>query len=170
MSEIDFESQVSSGDEGAGGERLVPVGEAIRYRKRAQSAEQEAATLQQQLEASEEKSKQLARELDEAKHERELIASLTAAGASDLEAAVLLAKARMEGTDGDVDSVVEQLRKEKTYLFEDVETSGVASKTAGVRERKPSGQSVLDRAAKRAATSGSRADMQEYLRVRRQFV
>ena len=170
MSEVDLESQVSSGDEGAGGERLVPVGEAIRYRKRAQGAEQEAATLQQQLEASEEKSKQLARELDEAKHERELIASLTAAGASDLEAAVLLAKARMEGTDGDVDSVVEQLRKEKTYLFEDVETSGVASKTAGVRERKPSGQSVLDRAAKRAATSGSRADMQEYLRVRRQFV
>ena len=49
MSEVDFESQVSSGDEGAGGERLVPVGEAIRYRKRAQSAEQEAVTLQQQL-------------------------------------------------------------------------------------------------------------------------
>ena len=170
MSEVDFESPVSSGDEGSGGERLVPVGEAIRYRKRAQSAEQEAAALQQQLEASEAKSKQLAGELDEAKHEKELIASLVAAGASDLEAAVLLAKARMEGTNGDVGSVVEQLKKEKTYLFEGVETSVVASKTSGVRERKPSGQGLLDRAAKRAATSGSRADMQEYLRVRRQFV
>ena len=36
MSEIDFESQVSSEDEGASSEKLVPVGEAIRYRKRAQ--------------------------------------------------------------------------------------------------------------------------------------
>lgn len=170
MSEVDFESQVSSGDEGAGGERLVPVGEAIRYRRRAQEAEKEAATLEQQLQASRAKNEQLAGELNEAKLEVRLIASLTAAGASDLEAAVLLAKARMEGTNGDVDSVVEQLRKEKTYLFEDVETSGAISKTAGVKERKPSGQSVLDRAAKRAATSGSRADMQEYLHVRRQFV
>jgi len=170
MSEVDFESQVSSGDEGAGSERLVPVGEAIRYRRRAQEAEKEAATLEQQLQASREKNEQLAGELNEAKLEGRLIASLTAAGASDLEAAVLLAKARMEGTDGDVDSVVEQLRKEKTYLFEDVETGAVISKTAGVKERKPSGQSVLNRAAKRAATSGNRADMQEYLRVRRQFV
>ncbi len=170
MSEVDFESQVSSGDEAAGAERLVPVGEAIRYRRRAQEAESQAATLEQQLQASRAKNEQLAGELNETKLEGKLIASLTAAGASDLEAAVLLAKARMEGTDGDVDSVVEQLRKEKTYLFEDVETGAVISKTAGVKERKPSGQSVLDRAAKRAATSGSRADMQEYLGVRRQFV
>ena len=170
MSEVDLESQVSSGDEGAGGERLVPVGEAIRYRKRAQGAEQEAATLQQQLEASEEKSKQLTRELDEAKHERELIASLVAAGARDLEAAVLLAKARMNGADSDVDSAIKQLRKEKSYLFEEAETGAVITKTASVKERKPGGQSVLKRAAKRAASSASRADMLEYMRVRRQFV
>jgi len=170
MSEVDLESQVSSGDEGAGSEKLVPVIEAIRYRKRAQSAEQEAATLQQQLEVSEEKSKQLAGELDEAKHERGLIASLVTAGARDLEAAVLLAKARMEGADGDVDSVIEQLRKEKGYLFEGAGTGAVIAKTASVKERKPGGQSVLERAAKRAAASGSRADVQEYLQVRRQFV
>lgn len=170
MSEVDLESQVSSGDEGTGGERLVPVGEAIRYRKRAQSAEQEAATLQQQLETSLEKNEQLAGELSEVKLERGLIASLVAAGARDLETAVLLAKARMEGADGDVDSVIEQLRKEKSYLFEEAGTGAVIAKTAGVKERKPGGQSVLERAAKRAASSGSRADMQEYLRVRRQFV
>jgi hypothetical protein len=45
-----------------------------------------------------------------------------------------------------------------------------SSKTAGVKERRPSGASTLERAAKRAATSASRADMQEYMRVRRQFV
>ena len=170
MSEVDLESQVSSGDEGAGGERLVPVGEAIRYRKRAQSAEQEAATLQQQLEASEEKSMQLTRELDEAKHERKLIASLVAAGVKDLEAAVLLAKIRMKDSDGDTDAVVEKLRKEKDYLFEGIETGAVAAKTAGVKERKPIGQGVLEKAARTAARSGSRADMQEFMRVRRQYV
>ncbi len=180
MSEVDLESQISSGDEGAGGlprladgtagERLVPVGESIRYRKRAQSAEQEVATLQQQLEASEEKNRQLEGELSESRLEQELVSSLTAAGANDLEAAVLLAKARMKEADGEVEAVVEQLKKEKSYLFEATGTSAVGTKTLGVKERKPSGQSVLERAAKRAATSANRADVQEYMRVRRQFV
>ena len=39
MSEVDFESQVASEDEVGSGEKLVSVREAIRYRKRAQSAE-----------------------------------------------------------------------------------------------------------------------------------
>ena len=49
MSEVDFESQVSSGDEAAGAERLVPVGEAIRYRKRAQNSESRVAQLEEQF-------------------------------------------------------------------------------------------------------------------------
>ncbi len=170
MSEVDFESQVSSGDEAAGAERLVPVVEAIRYRKRAQNAESRVAELEGQLKASQARGEQLAGELNETRLERKLLSSLTAAGARDLEAAVLLAKARMKGSDGDVDSVVDQLRDQKSYLFDDAEAGAAASKTAGVKERKPGGQSVLERAAKRAATSGSRADVQEYLRVRRQFV
>ena len=170
MSEVDFESQVSSGDEAAGAERLVPVGEAIRYRKRAQNSESRVAQLEEQLKANQAMNEQLADELNETKLERKLLSSLTAAGARDLEAAVLLAKARMKESDGDVDSVVDQLRDQKSYLFDDAEAVAVASKTAGVKERKPGGQSVLERAAKRAATSGSRADVQEYLRVRRQFV
>jgi hypothetical protein len=170
MSEIDFESQVSSGDEGTGSERLVPVGEAIRYRKRAQSAEGQAAILEQELKSSHTRNEELVGQLNKVNLESRLITSLTAAGVSDLEAAVLLAKARMEGADGDVDSVIEQLRKEKTYLFGDAEGAVASSKTAGVKERRPSGASTLERAAKRAATSASRADMQEYMRVRRQFV
>lgn len=169
MSEVDLESQISSGDEGAGSEKLVPVSEAIRYRKRAQSAEQDAASLQQQLEASEEKNKQLEGELGEARLESRLVSGLTKAGVNDLEAAVLLAKARMDGAD-DVDTVIEQLMKEKAYLFEEAGTGVVIAKTASVKERRPVGQSVLERAAKRAASSASRADMHEYMRVRRQFV
>lgn len=170
MSEVDFESQVSSEDEGLSSEKLVPVGEAIRYRKRAQGAEKQIGALEQELKTSREKNEQLAGELDEMKLEQKLVASLTAAGVSDLEAAVLIARARMKGSGGDVDSVVEQLRKEKSYLFDGLETRAVASKTAGIKERKSGGQSVLERAAKRAATSGNRADVQEYMKVRRQFV
>ena len=170
MSEIDFESQVSSEDEGASSEKLVPVGEAIRYRKRAQSVEKEAAALEQQLRISKEENGQLSGELNEMKLEQRLTTSLMAAGVSDLEAAILMAKVRMKSSDSDIDSVVEQLRKEKSYLFEVPEMVTAPSKTAGVKERKPGGHSALERAAKRAAESGNRADVQEFMRVRRQFV
>jgi len=165
-----FRNRESSGDEESGGEKLVPVAEAIRYRKRAQGAEQEAAALRQKLQASEQKSGQLTRQLEDARGDNELTSRLVAAGVRDLEAAVLLAKARLGRTEDDIDSVVEQLRKEKAYLFEGVGPIGIAFKTAGVKQRVPGGQSVLERAAKRAVSSGSRADMVEYMRVRRQFV
>jgi hypothetical protein len=170
MSEVDFESQVSSGDEVAGGDKLVPVGEAIRYRKRAQSAEQEAAELRQQLKTSRAENESLAGRVDEIKTEQELVSLLTAAGAGDLEAAMLMAKARMAGSDGDVKSVVEKLRQEKDYLFSQQEEVVSASMTSGVRGRGGSGSKVLQRAAQRAAGSGSRVAVQEYMKLRRKFV
>ena len=72
--------------------------------------------------------------------------------------------------DADVDSVIEQLRKEKDYLFARQEIVAAVTKTAGVKEKMPGGRSVLERSARKAATSGNRADVQEYLRVRRQFI
>ena len=77
MSEVDFESQVSSGDEAAGAERLVPVGEAIRYRKRAQNSESRVAELEGQLKASQARNEQLAGELNETKLERKLLSNLS---------------------------------------------------------------------------------------------
>ena len=100
---------------------------------------------------------------------KELVRKLAAAGSVDLEAAVLMAKVRMTAG-SDVGSVVEQLQKEKSYLFEPLETGMIASRTTGVKERQSGGRRVLENAARRAATSGSRADVQEYLKVRRQFV
>ncbi len=170
MNEVDFESQVSSGDERLSEEKLVPVGEAIRYRKRAQSAERQISELEQQLKTSRNENEELTGRLKEVKLEQELVSKLTAAGAADLETAVLIAKARMESSDSNVDSVIEQLRKEKDYLFEVLETSSIPSRTAGVKERQAGGQRILESAAKKAAASGSRTDVQEYLKVRRQFV
>jgi len=169
MSEVDFVSQVSSEDEGLGVDKLVPVGEAIRYRKRAQSAEKQVAVLEEELSAAAEKNRQLNEQVSAGEVERELVSKLIKAGAGDLEAAVLIAKAKL-GSDGDIDTVVGQLREEKAYLFDEPAGPVASLKTSGVRERGQGAKRVLEDKAKRAAVSGSRADVQEYLRVRRQFV
>lgn len=169
MSEKDLESQVLSEDKES--DRLVPVSEAIRYRKRAQVAEKQLELVEKELGQSKEKNEVLTRQIDEARVEQTLVAKLSAAGAKDLEAAMLMAKTRLNGSDeGDVDSVVEQLRKDKGYLFGDLEAREVASKTSGAKDRLPGGRRVLEGAAKRAAASGNRNDVQEYMRIRRQFV
>ena len=171
MSEIDLESQDLSEDESGSEEKLVPVGEAIRYRKRAQNAEKEVSVLSEQLKKIEKKNEQLAGELDEIRVDQKLVQRLSSAGVSDLETVLLVAKARVKSSDeADVDLVIEQLKKEKDYLFESAKETFASTRTAGVKERKPSGQRVLEKAAKRAAESGNRADVQEYLKVRRQFV
>jgi hypothetical protein len=171
MSEVDLESQDLSEDESGSEEKLVPVGEAIRYRKRAQNAEKEVSVLSEQLKKTEKKNEQLAGELDEIRLDQKLVQRLSSAGVSDLEMVLLVAKARVKSSDeADVDQVIEQLKKEKGYLFDGAKETSVSTRTAGVKERKPSGQRVLEKAAKRAAESGNRADVQEYLKVRRQFV
>jgi len=67
--------------------------------------------------------------------------------------------------------VIEDLKKEKEYLFAAQRSSGATAKrTAAVKDRVTNKQAILERAARRAATTGSRADLQEYLRARRNFV
>ena len=69
MNESDLQSQELSEDEAVGGDRLVPVGEAIRYRKRAQGAEKEVSELSTNLKDANSKSEQLAIELENMKLE-----------------------------------------------------------------------------------------------------
>jgi len=77
----------------------------------------------------------------------------------------------MEGqTEADLDGVIEQLKKEKQYLFGGVSGTVTAKKTAGAKERMTNNQTVLERAAKKAATTGNRTDLQEYLKLRRNFI
>jgi hypothetical protein len=151
--------------------KLVPVSESIRYRKRAQSAEKKIESLAEQLAEAKAEAKDTAEQLKSIRVEQKLIGELTAAGAVDLETAVLIVKARMEGeAEADIDNVIRQLRKEKQYLFTSVGRSVTATKTAGAKERMEGSQTVLERAAKKAATTGSRTDLQEYLKLRRNFV
>ena len=91
---------------------------------------------------------------------------------------MLIAKARLgQGDKADLSSVVEQLKREKQYLFPRPDSGQVGEKTSGsvaVRtspaKEQRSGAGALERAAKRAAGTGSRTDLQEYMRKRRSVV
>jgi hypothetical protein len=181
MSQVgDNESVLSddTGSEGASeGLKLVPVAESIRYRKRAQKAEKEVEALAEQLTEAKRELSDTSAELVSVQVEQKLMSKLAAAGAVDLEAAVMLAKSKVaKGTEADVDGAVEQLKKDKQYLFSSsgrglTEHGGrvdsTVRKTSGARERIQSGQITLEKAAKKAATTGNRIDLQEYLRLRR---
>jgi hypothetical protein len=124
-----------------------------------------------QLAEANQKIAQMSRDLDDLQIEQKLTHKLAAAGAVDLEAAVLVAKARMEGKSrADIDGCVAQLRKEKAYLFGGSTETAVSRKTAGAKDRAMTSQTALEQAAKRATQTGSRADLQHYLKLRRNLL
>jgi sugar diacid utilization regulator len=151
--------------------KLVPVTESIRYRKRAQSAEKKIESLTEQLAQAQEQTAKLTQQLSDIQADQTLMRKLISVGAVDVESAVLLAKARMQDqTQADPDSVIEGLKKEKRYLFTHNDEVVTTVKTAGAKERSTSVQTVLERAAKKAATTGNRTDLHEYLKLRRKYL
>jgi hypothetical protein len=148
-------------------EKVVPVGEAIRYRKRAQAAEQQAEELVRQVEQLRREHTQLTEQLQSQRHDEELSKRLAAAGVADVEAGVLLARKRM-GDGGDLDAAIERLRQDKPHLFpsSQQERNSAPKKTAGAKER-PGMSPTMAQAAQQAAASGRRSDVHEYMRVRR---
>jgi hypothetical protein len=168
LSETNAEQVTEHGDIDAG--RLVPIAESIRYRKRAQGAEKQVEDLTEQLAEANSQVAKLSEQLSDIQAEQKLTRKLVAAGTVDLEAAVLITKARMRGqTEADLEACVEQLKKEKQYLFGVAADTTATKRTAGAKERVAHSQTVLESAAKRAATTGNRTDLQEYLKLRRNF-
>ena len=131
MSEQDLEKQDIAElpeDKPVVEEKLVPVSEAIRYRKRAQAAEKELSELK---ESHNEQSEQLAQLKEQVEGLQDAVKQSLAAAAEN----------------------------------------GNGQKTQGVKGTRTGGaRSTLQTAAKQAADSGSRSDVQEYLRLRRNFV
>jgi uncharacterized protein YhaN len=151
--------------------KLVPVVESIRYRKRAQNAEKKVEVLAEQLAQAEARASEMAAQLETVHLEGDLTRKLAAAGVVDLETAVLIAKTKIDGkTEADMNGVIEQLKREKQYLFAEPLASAAPKKTAGAKDRIRRDQTILEKAAKKAAATGSRTDLQEYLKMRRNFV
>ena len=69
--------------------KLVPVTESIRYRKRAQSAEKKSESLAEQLAEANQRIARMSQDVSDLQTEQKLACKLVAAGAVDLEAAVL---------------------------------------------------------------------------------
>lgn len=157
-------------------EQLVPVTEAIKYRRRAQTAEQQIQELSEQVKALEAEREQSQDRMEAALLERDLTSQLVGAGVRDIEVALLLAKEQTRKSDGqapEMKSIVDTLRRERPYLFSDTveEVRQVfAGPTAGVQPSRNASVANLRRMAEQARSSGNRMDMQEYLRVRRSMV
>jgi len=136
-----------------------------------QSDEKNADDPEGQLAQANQQIAQMYRDLDDLQLEQKLTRKLAAAGAIDLEAAVLVAKARISGaTQAEIDVCVAQLRKEKAYLFGGSTETTAARRTASVRDRVTTSPTALEQAAQRAAKTGSRADLHHYLKLRRNFL
>ncbi len=169
MKDSDIESVENSSD--LNDEKLVPVTESIKYRKRAQEAEKQLESLNRKVEQISSENKKLNESLSEVQLDNELTACLTGAGVRDVEAGILMARERLAaGDEKDIKEVVSDLRKEKGYLFDRSSSSAAAGLTASAKGRETIGQGPLERAARRASASGSRVDLHEYMKVRRSFI
>lgn len=136
-------------------------------------------SLTAQLAEANQRIAQMSQDLSNLEREQSLMCKLAAAGATDLEAAVLVAKARLEGKDeAEIDGCVAQLRKEKSYLFGGPTATRSfgpaptvpARRTAGAKDRQAQNQTALEQAAKKAARTGNRADLTHYLKLRRNLL
>ena len=71
-----------------------------------------------QLAEANSQTEKMSEQLSTIQTEQKLMQKLVAAGAVDLETAVLIAKTRMQDqSEADVTGVIERLKKEKQYLF-----------------------------------------------------
>jgi len=164
--------------------RLVPVAEAIKYRRRAQQAEQELQQVEQKLNdvqtQFEERLDQLATaeaQRDELQHQLETDRTrgraermLYEAGAVDIEAALALLERRADlGAELDEEALAQavgQLLQDKPFLR--APAAAPAGKTASPRLQHAAANTRLAQAASQAAQSGNARDVAEYLRLRRQ--
>lgn len=171
--------------EADGDEKLVPVSESIKYRRRAQKAEARIAELEQQLTEMQSQLDALSDELAGAEAQRDEVAQrlvetenrLTAerlmamAGVADIETAVLLLSQRIdltqELTGEAVLEAVEELLVDKPFLRTG-QGSSLPGATASAKPAAGGGFGALADAAERAIESGDRRDVAEYLRLRRQ--
>ena len=103
---------------GDGSERQVPVGEAIRYRKRAQAAEQELGDLKGQFQDVKVELEQARQTVSQLERRQAIDEVLTDAETVDLEVARLLTEAAVSMMDEpDIRMAIEDLRRHKPYLF-----------------------------------------------------
>lgn len=146
-------------------DRFVPVTEAIRYRKRAQAAEQQLAGLQTQLDESRHRFEQAEQTIESLERRQRIDALLVEADAIDIDAARLLTEAAVQTmNEPDVTEAVDDLRRHKPFLFHPDSSDAGGLALAPMIEGQ---DDPLAQAAEQAQHSGDRRDLLRYLRLRR---
>ncbi len=149
---------------GSGGEKQVPVSEAIRYRRRAQQAERELQDARGKLAGLEADLKESRELIDSLERRQKAAALLAEAEAVDMEAAMLLTEAAVAQMDQpDVAAAVGELRRRRPYLFRR-RGNGAGAMSARVGDTQ---DEALDSLAAEASASGDRRDLLRYLRTKR---
>lgn len=153
--------------------RLVPVSEAIRYRKRAQTAEQELKRLQDELGTVHTELAQAREAIDQIERRHQVDELLAKADPIDMEAVRLLTMAAIEGAeDPDLESVIADLQSGKPLLFRQPNKKDNCAAVGSARSpsipmRGRSHARTLHEAGRQAALTGRRDDVLRYMRVRR---
>jgi len=125
-----------------------------------------ADSLHQRIEALEDSLGRAREALDASERRREIDLALVESDALDLETARLLTEMAVTQMDEpDVKSAVAELRRDKPFLFRAARS--VAVPTMGAGEHGAAGRDALGDAAEAAMTSGDRASLLAYLRLRR---
>lgn len=145
------------------------IPEAVLIRRQARAAEKELAQLKAECQQLQADNQTLTDQLNQLRTEQQIRQAAEAAGAIDSETVCLLLSRRIGRTDKpDIPEMLEQLRREKRWLFAPADTARPL-RTAGQRVL-PDRTASLQQAAGKAERSGRLNDVQVYLRVRRQFV
>jgi len=146
-------------------DKLVPVSEAIRYRKRAQTAEQSLEDITDELQALQTKLDEAGQTITVLERRQKMDALLTESDSVDLEAARLLTEHAVALMDEpDIKLAIEDLKRSKPYLFRRRAQRGATSMPPSIGHE---GQDPADLAADQAMQSGDRRDLLRYLRLRR---
>ncbi len=107
----------------------------------------------------------LKQKLKFARLENQLALELAKSGAHDFETAALVARSRMKsGGTTDVKQIVKTIREEKPFLFTNV--TALPTRTQPVKTIVTENTAIVE-AAKRASQNGTRQDVLEYMRTRR---
>ena len=149
-------------------DRLVPVSEAKKYRKRAQAAEKILEDLKQELTEKNKRLQENQQLINDMEHRQIIDELLVDSQAIDLDATRLLTEmALTEMEEPDIQQAVVDLRNRKPLLFRTAQTVaaslGPKGETYGQQQPRQ-----LEKAATEAHYTGSRTSLMHYLRLRRQ--
>ncbi len=148
-------------------ERLVPVSEAKKYRKRAQAAEKTLEDFKVELAEKNETLRKQRQTITDMQQQRLIDESLVDSEAIDLETTRLLTEmALSEMAEPNVEQAVAQLRQRKPFLFRST-ARGATALSPKAENNQTSLARSMEHAAAEAHSSGNRTALLRYLRLRR---